>query len=144
MVDSYSPFTVLLVNFYRLFPFIPVAHDVGTFCCDIAPCWRCWGEWNCPKNSSTRRNGGQLANGRPFIILVAPILVKFFLLLDFWLFAMCDLGRDGWFWREKYCVSIYLKLFNYSFTYFLNVFFFFHLQVLTFRFLNLHDRLNEK
>jgi hypothetical protein len=53
-----------------------------------------WGEWNCPKNSSTRRNGGQLANGRPFIILVAPILVKLFLLLDFWLFAMCDLGRD--------------------------------------------------
>ncbi len=61
MVDFYSPFTVLLVNFYRLFPFIPVAHVVGTFCCDIAPCWRCWGEWSCPKNSSTRRNaGGQL------------------------------------------------------------------------------------
>jgi hypothetical protein len=54
--------------------------------------------------------------------------------------------RDVW-WRsldemvilceKNIAWVIYLKLFNYSFTYLKMCFFFFHLQVLTFRFLNM-------
>ncbi len=47
------------------------------------------------------------------------------------------LERDDDFGEKNIAWVIYLKLFNYSFTYFKNVFLFFHLQVLTFRFLNM-------
>jgi hypothetical protein len=71
----------------------------------------------------------------PALNTARSFTLRFFTVRDVW---WRFLGRDDDFGEKNIAWVLYFKLFNYSFTYFKNVFFFFfHLQVLTFRFLNM-------